>query len=232
MSAPSYSDIQEKIERDLGDLNAPETRQSLVAHLTELTFEMNRLREQQRTLLAAVRARDILIREHGHTGAIAPASAIELNPRDALDTSDGLHDIEWDKDVAFRWTGPGRDTMIRVWLDRAFPITFELALHSYGDKRNRGAIGLTVDGAPIAFKEVSDRLLRSEPFPVIGGSLSTEVGLHVPWLSGKAGTPTRGTAAKSSNGAKRGPASSAKTRKDDDSLHGVAIARMRFVVPA
>jgi hypothetical protein len=236
MSIRSYSDIRDQIERELADLTAKAGREAVIEHLSVLTFELNRIKRQQRTLLAALRARDVLVRNREQTEIGAAAGSIDLDARDALDVADGLYDIEWDKEVAYRWTGPGRDTLIRVWLDRAMPISCEIGVLSYGDERNRGAIHLTVDGVPVATAERGDKLLRSEPFPVVNGSLYSEVGIHVPWLTG-AVSPGNG-ANESRPGGKQnrrlrvnrvGPPGAGGA--GNARLRGIAISRIRFLAP-
>jgi hypothetical protein len=236
MSIRSYSEIRDQIGRELGDLTAPAAREAVIEHLTELTFELSRIKEQQRTLLAALRARDILLRDHEETGTAGPAGPIELDPRDALDTADGLYDIEWDNEIAYRWTGPGHDTLFRVWLDRALPVVCEIALLSYGDGRNRSAVGLTVDGVPVAIEEAGDKLLRSASFPVVGGSLYSEIGIHVPWLTGAAALED-GAAEGRPGGGRRGrrPRAARGAAADgaaDGRVRGIAFTRMRFLAPA
>ena len=200
----------------------------MVEHLVDLTFEVDRLKQYQKTLLAALRARDIVVHEGAGNGVVAPAAAIDLDPRDALDTADGLFDIEWQKEVAFRWTGPGRDSLIRVWLDRTIPVVFEITLFSYGDARNRGAVALTVDGTPVALRETGDLLLRSDPFPCLAGSLLTEVGIHVPWLTG-GGQAAAPEALRGKGRAGRGRSSPARSQPEDQRVRGVAISRLRFL---
>jgi hypothetical protein len=236
MSVRSYSDIRYQIARELDDLTAPAAREAVIEHLTELTFELSRIKEQQRTLLAALRARDILLRENSQTGAIASAGPIELDPRDALDAADGLYNIEWDSEIAYRWTGPGRDTLIRVWLDRAIPIVCEIALRCYGDARNKGAIALTVDGAPVAIEEVGDNLLRSDSFPIAGGSLYSAIRIHVPWLTGAAAPEDDAAGARSSGGRRnrrpRAPRNGTADGVGNERVRGIAVTRIRFLSPA
>jgi hypothetical protein len=234
MTTPTYSEIRDQINRELVDLTLPDARKYLIEHLAELKFELNRLKEHQRILLAALRARDILVREVHHSQLLMPADSIELDLRDVLDTADGFYDVEWDDDVAFRWTGPGRDTVIRAWLDRSLPMLFEIGLVSYGDQRNRGAVALSVDGVPVAIKESGDKLLRSDPLPVVRGSLFTEVGIHVPWLTGPAAAVEHGTGAdERPAGGRRGSRSRApRAASRDERIRGIAISRMRFLPPA
>jgi hypothetical protein len=226
MSNRSYSDIRQQIAGEFVDLTEAATREAVIEHLSLLTFELNRVKQQQRTLLAALRARDILVRDREHGEIVAAAEPIDLDPRDALDVVGGLYDIEWDKEVAYRWTGPDRDTLIRVWLDRAMPIACEIAVHSYGDERNRGAVALTVDGVPVSIAERGEKLLRSEPFPVLSGSLYTEVGVHVPWLIGAA-APGNGAGASR----RRSRANRSGTPEADGGarVRGIAISRIRFL---
>jgi hypothetical protein len=205
----SYSEIRDQIGRELADLSTPSAREAVVEHLTGLTFELARIHEQQRTLLAALRARDILLRDRNGAASVASTGPVELDPRDALDASDGLHDIEWDEETAYRWTGPGRDTLFRVWLDRALPIVCEIGVLNYGDDRNRRAISLTVDGRPVAIAEAGGNLLRSAPFPLADGSLLSEIGIHVPFLCGPAVAGTDG----------------------DQRVRGIAITCLRFRSP-
>jgi hypothetical protein len=233
MSNRSYSDIRDQIGRELADLIEPAAKKAVIEHLSLLTFELDRVKEQQRVLLAALRARDILVRARDQGEIVVPAGPIELDPRDALDAADGLYDIEWDKEVAYRWTGPGRDTLIRVWLDRAMPISCEIGVLSYGDERNRGAIALTVDGVPVAITEHSDTLLRSDPFPVLSRSLYSEVGVHVPWLTGAVApgdgagkSPKRGRRSRASRGGVPDADGGGDAR-----VRGIAITRMRFLSP-
>src|SRR6516165_5295509 len=108
MSNRSYSDIRQQIAGEFVDLTEAATREAVIEHLSLLTFELNRIKQQQRTLLAALRARDILVRDREHGEIVAAAEPIDLDPRDALDVVGGLYDIEWDKEVAYRWTGPDR----------------------------------------------------------------------------------------------------------------------------
>jgi hypothetical protein len=236
MSSPSYGEIREQIRHELGDLAPAEARECLVERLTELRFELNRLKEDQRTLLVALRARDIVMREQWPPNVV-PVGSIDLDPRDALDAADGFHDMEWDQEVAFRWTGPSHDTLVRVWLDRAIPILLEIALLSYGDERNRGAVTLTVDGVPLPIREINNTLLRSDPFPVAAASLYTEVGIHVPWLTGGKSTILDGHAAEGRSSAARSRRSRATRTgsnavSGDQRICGIAITRMRFLSPA
>lgn len=232
MVAPSYSDIRDRIARQLDDLTSADAKAALIERLVELTFEMERLKQYQKTLLAALRARDIVVHDGQGAGAVTRAGLIDLDARDALDAADGFHDIEWQKQTAFRWTGPGRDSLIRVWMDRTVPTCLEMTLISYGDERNRGALGLTVDGVPVGLKEGGDLALRSEPFPCIPGSLVTEIGIHVPWLSGEgvaeghSGAPPRGKAR-----AGRARSSLARAPAQDRRIRGIAITGMRFFPP-
>jgi hypothetical protein len=209
MSMRSYSEIRDQISRELTDLSTPAAREAVVEHLTELTFELGRIREQQRTVLAALRARDVLLRDRDGTTTVASAGPVELDARDALDGADGLHDIEWDEQNAYRWTGPGRDILFRVWLDRALPIVCEIGVLNYGDERNRRAISLTVDGFPVAIAEAGGDLLRSAAFPTADRSLFSEIGIHVPFLSGPAVSGADG----------------------DQRVRGIAITRLRFLSP-
>lgn len=232
MVAPSYSDIRDRIGRQLDDLTSADAKAALIEHLVELTFEVDRLKQYQNTLLAALRARDIIVHDGERTGVVTPAGLIDLDPRDALDAADGFHDIEWQKEVAFRWTGPGRDSLARIWIDRTLSVVLEITLLSYGDARNRGALVLTVDGVPVGLREVGDLVLRSDPFPCIAGSLVTEVGIHVPWLTG-AGV-TDGAAAEPPRGrphASRGRSSPSRVSARDQRSRGIAIAHMRFLAP-
>jgi hypothetical protein len=233
MSNRSYSDIRDQIVREFADLTEADATKAVIEHLSALTFEVNRVKEQQRVLLSALRARDILVRVRDQGEIVAPAGPLELDPRDALDAADGLYDIEWDKEVAYRWTGPGHDTLIRVWLDRAMPISCEIGVRSYGDERNRGAVALTVDGVPVAIAERGDALLRSDPIPVLSGSLYSEFGIHVPWLTGGVASgngagesPKRGRRSRS----RRGGAADADGG-GDARVRGIAITRMRFLSP-
>jgi len=231
MVAPSYSDIRDRIGRQLDDLTSVDARAALIEHLVELTFEVDRLKQYQRTLLAALRARDIVVHGEDRAGLVAPAGLIDLDPRDALDTADGFYDGEWEKEVAFRWTGPGRDSLVRVWLDRTIPMLLELTLISYGDTRNRGAIGLTVDGTPIALREAGDLLLRSDPFPCIAGSLLTEVGIHVPWLSDGSGESAAAEPPRGKGRPARSRPGRARAATQDLRVRGIAISHMRFGSP-
>lgn len=229
MAIRSYSEIRDQIDQDLADLTSPDARKYLIEHLAELRFELNHLKEYQRTLLAALRARDIVLREH-HPGAVPmPAATLDLDLRDVLDTTDGFYDLEWREAVAFRWTGPDHDTVIRAWLDRSIPMLFEVELVSYGDERNQGAVALSVDGAPVAIREIGDKQLRSDPLPVVDGSLFTEVAIHVPWLTGPAGydaAPAR------QPGSRRGRRSRApRAGNGDERIRGIAVSRMRFLSP-
>ena len=219
----SYSDLQARIDQEMADVASPEGRLSLIRHLTQLTFEVERLKQQQKTLLVAVRARDILVRGGGKIEFAVPSSTIELDPRDALDASENLHDIEWDHSIAFRWTGPGRTTLVRIWLDRSVPIVFETKLHNYGDQKNRGSLVLTVDGVPVALREADDMVLRSGPFPILEESLLTEVGIHVPWLTGMGPTDGRADGRKP-----RGVSRKAEPAGGDERIRGIAITHMRF----
>jgi hypothetical protein len=237
MSNPSYSDIRDRIGREFADLTEAAAREAVIEHLSLLTFELNRIKEHQRALLAAVRARDILVRDRNQTEIIAPAGSIDLDPRDALDAAAGLYDIEWDNEVAYRWTGPSHDTLIRVWLDRALPVVCEIAVRSYGDERNRGAIALTVDGVPVAIAERGDKLLRSDPFALLSGSLYTELGIHVPWLTG-AVTTGNGAGESRTGGGRRGRRSrtdrSGASSADDGGdarVRGIAISHLQFLSP-
>jgi hypothetical protein len=236
MSIRSYSDIRDQIGRECTDLTTVAARECVIEHLSLLTFELDRIKEQQRTLLAALRARDILVRDREQTEIVAPAGSIDLDPRDALDAADGLYDIEWDNEVAYRWTGPGRDTLVRVWLDRAMPILCEIAVLSYGDERNRGAIGLTVDGVPVGIAESGDKLLHSDPFPVLAGSLYSEVGIHVRWLTGAVasrdgvgGSRPGGPRVRRSRVNRRG--APVADGAGDKRVRGIAISRIRFLSP-
>lgn len=232
MPARSYSAIRDDIGRELGDLTVAAAREAVIEHLTRLTFELSRLKEQQTLLLGALRARDILLRDPAVAASLEPAAPIDLDPREALDEADGLHDIEWDKDVAYRWTGPDHDTLFRVWLDRAIPIICEIALLSYGDERNRGAIALTVDGVPVGMTEVAEQMLRSGPFPIVGGARYSEIGVHVPWLTGP---PLRaeGAEGRQPQSRRRRPraadAGGAADAGDDRRFRGIAFTRIRFL---
>jgi hypothetical protein len=231
MAIRSYSEIRDQIDRDLADLTLPDARKYLIEQLAELRFEVNRVKEYQRTLLAALRARDILVREHPHTEQPRPAVSIDLDLRDVVDAADGFHDVEWDEDVALRWTGPGHDTVIRAWLDRSIPTLFEIELVSYGDKRNRGTVALSVDGAPVAIKEIRDKRLRSDQLPVIGASLYTEIGIHVPWLTGPAASAEHDARANRQPGGGRHGRRSRTSRAGDgdERIRGIAVSRMRFL---
>ena len=103
---------------------------------------------------------------------------------------------------------------------------------------NRGAIALTVavDGVPVAIAECGDKLLRSDPFPVVSGSLYSEVGIHVPWLTG-AVSPGDGAGESRPDGrrsrrlrANRSGAPDADGAGDARS-RGIAISRIRFLSP-
>jgi hypothetical protein len=225
MPERSYSEIEEQIAQHILDVDSPEARAALVRHLTQLTFELDRLKQTQKTILAAIRARDILVHEDGRTEIVVPAGTIDLDPRDALDASENLHDIEWAGTVAFRWTGPGHTTVVRAWVDRTLPIVFELKLHDHGDDRNRGQVGLTVDGFPVAFRDAGEGTLRSDPFPLVAASLLTEVGIHVPWLlNGDAADAVPSGKSRTRRGKGASPAADTRVR-------GIAIARMRFCAP-
>jgi hypothetical protein len=234
MTARSYSDIRDQIGREIADLALPEARKSLIEHLTELTFELDRLKESQRVLGVALRARDVLACQSGQTAVPGGFRSLELDPREALDTAEGLYGLEWNEEATYRWTGPGKETLIRVWLDRAVPMMFEMVVLSYGDERNRGAVGLTVDGLPIALREIDDKVMRSDPFPIIGESLYTEVVIHVPWLSSGAQSPPKDEEAASGRGGNRRrqrPTASGGSVADDRS-RGIAIIHMRFLSAA
>jgi hypothetical protein len=230
MPARSYSDIRDEISRELGDITAPDAREAVIEHLTRLTFELGRVKQQQSLLRSALRARDILLRERSEPGSVEPAALIELDPRDALDPVDGLYDIEWDKEVAYRWTGPGHDTLIGLWLDRAIPIICEIELFSYGDVRNRGAIALTVDGVPVRTTEAGEKLLRSDPFPVVGGSCYSEVGIHVPRLTGGPALAEAAPAGRRPDGRRRRVhADGTGDVGGDQRVRGIAFTHMRFL---
>jgi len=184
MVMTSYTDIRDQIGKDLADLASADAQARLIDQLAELRFEIDRVKAQQRMLLTALRARDIIVREQSIGGG--PPRVIALDPRDNLDMTEGFHKLDWDADIAVRWTGPGHDTLIRIWLDRTIPVIFELGLLSYGDARNRGAVTLTVDGLPVSFEQVDETLLRSAPLPLLDQSLYTEILVHVPFLTGGA----------------------------------------------
>jgi hypothetical protein len=229
----SYTEIRDDISRELADLSATAAREAVIEHLTRLTFELNRVKQQQSVLLTALRARDVLLRDP--RGNLEPAAPVDLDPRDALDPADGLNDIEWDNDVAYRWTGPGHDTLFRVWLDRAIPIICEITLRSFGDERNRGAIALTVDGVPVGMTEIDGQLLRSDPFPVVGGSRYSEIGVHVPWLTGAPAATESAAEGRQPTGRRRrtraAAVDGAADRGGNQPARGIAFTRIRFLPP-
>jgi hypothetical protein len=231
MSKRSYSDIRDQIASKFAGSTEAAANKVVIEQLSALSFELNRVKEQQRVLLAALRARDILVRTRDQGEIVAPAGPLVLDARDALDAADGFYAFEWDKEVAYRWTGPGPDTLIRIWLDRTMPISCEIDVWSYGDKRNREAVALTVDGVPVAIAERGDALLRSDPFPVHSGSLYSEVGIHVPWLTaaiapgtGAGESPKRARRSRS----RRGGVADAD---GDGRERGIAITRLCFLSP-
>jgi hypothetical protein len=228
MTTPSYSEIRERLDRELAALSPDDARRHLVEHLTELTFEIDRIKQSHRVLLAALRARDSLVREQQHLPLPAVSRTIELDARNAFDVVDGLQDIQWDQTAAFRWSGPGHDVVTQIWLDRSVPIVFEVDVQSYGDQRNRNAVALTVDGVAVGIKDVGDNRLRSEPLPIAAGSLYTELVLHVPFLSREVGS--QAVAQPRGNG-RRSRQSQTAEQPDAgaEPRSGIAVRAMRFL---
>lgn len=178
-----YSKLLDELEADLNDLTDVAARKRLALRVAKLELELRQLKAFQDTMLSALLARDVVAREGVGRTLAPPARLIELTPRDAINVEGGLYPTEWDGGVCFRWTGPGQETVLRAWLDRSAPIVFELALHSYGDERNEGALELRVDGAPVPLQEAGEKLLRSDPLPTLHGSLFTEFAIRTPWMT-------------------------------------------------
>jgi hypothetical protein len=183
--------IEAAIRRELEDLSPAAARDALVTRLATLTGDVSRLSIMQDTLLAALRARDVMAQRGA---ALAGGRFIELGARDFLGGDNGFHDAMWDQDIAYRWTGPEHSVSLRVWLDRTVPLVLEIALFDWGNARNRGALTLTVDGTPVGLAEAGEKLLRSAPFPQLAASLYSDVVLHVPYLSGGKKDAPRGIA--------------------------------------
>lgn len=179
-------DVSKRIEqwqRDLGALSGPEDIGRVARRLADLELRVEQAAQMQLTLLAALRARDVVAREGAGRTLAPPARLVEISARDGLSAEGGLYPLRWDGTIAYRWTGPGESTVFRVWLDRSEPVVFEITLHDYGDPRNEGALELRVDGAPIALQTAAEKLLRSDPFPVVAGSLLTEIAVRTPFMS-------------------------------------------------
>ena len=233
-NSSSYAEIRKDIAlllgRELGNCND----EPLVDILAEMKFELERLRENHKILRIALQSRDVVLRERDPESILPMAQAIEFGARESLDTIHGLHGIEWTGDVAYRWTGPESDLIIRAWVERTMPIVFELCLISYGDERNRGALILTVDGKPVDFAESEEHLLRSAPFPMAASGLFSEIVLHVPFMTG-AQTTLAPTPEPQGRGRGRHRRRSPETSPPPDGIpedartRGIAFSHMRLL---
>ncbi|MTK63772.1 MAG: hypothetical protein F8N15_04430 [Methanobacterium sp.] len=223
----NYTEIRERLGLDLPDIARPEIQSTLLAHLAEMTFEIQRLKQRQYALLAALRAKDVVLR-NTDTDSGRAARLIEIDARNAFDAANCLHGIEWEGDLSFRWTGPAHDFPIRIWLDRTIPIVFEFAVLSYGDPRNKGALTLSVDGISVKFDEVDDRLLRSAPFVTLDQPQITEVVVHVPWLLD--GTQNGRPAPPGEGRGRRGRKAPVPPPEEGDlRVRGIAFTHLRFM---
>jgi hypothetical protein len=219
--------VIEDLERDLGDLSQPDNRRRVAEWIADLQLEQLRVKGLQATLLAALRARDVVAREGAGRTLAPPARLIELRARDAITVEGGVYPIAWDGAIAYRWTGPGAESVLRVWLDRSVPVVFEIALHSFGDPRNEDALELRVDGAPVALQAAGDKLLRSDGFPIVEGSLFTEIAIRTPWMSTE---PTQATSKRSRarQTGKRGQADVERKTQSNAGDRGFAFTHLRF----
>jgi len=216
-AGPSHSQIEDRIRQGLAGVDPEAAREFLIRQLASLTTDLSQLRATQQSLLAAVRTRDVMAATVPPALAAMTSELIELTPRDSLNPANGVHALEWDRDIAFRWTGPGHELRVQAWLDRRLPVVFELALLSYGDPRNEGALALSVDGVPLPLASAGDKLLRSAPLPLLGGSAFTEVVVRVPYLTSET------VVAKPSRRKAPQPA-----KADDPRVRGIAFTRLRF----
>jgi hypothetical protein len=226
-----YDELLARFQGILNDPGSAEGRKSLAEQLAELKFEVQLIKNFQQTLMAALRARDIVAQDRYDRAFVRPARLIELDPRDSFEASEGLLSYGWDGDVPYRWTGPGQDTILRVWLDRSIPVVTEVAVHTYGDPRNRGAVKLFADGALLEVTEVEEKLLRSEPFPVIDEVLYTEIRIHVPWLTGQKPSSDRVQLKRSGRRALKNIVGDIANELDDIGPRGISFTRLRFLAP-
>lgn len=231
-----YSKVIDELDRDFGDLSKPENRGRVAQRIAKLELELHQMKGFQSTLIAALRARDVVAREGPGQTLAPPPRLIQLTARDALRAEGGLHPVEWDGQIAYRWTGPGEETVLRVWLDRTIPVVFEAVIYSYGDQRNRNALELRIDGSAIAFREAGEKLLQSEAFPVVAGSLYTEVAVRTPWMSVEEAPErqeiARGRRARAAGGAKRSAQAGSGPRPAPAGARGFAFTHFRFLSPA
>lgn len=79
------------------------------------------------------------------------AAQWEMDATQSLSGGTNFHALEWGREGAFRWTGPGADAGFDIWIDRRYPLRARLEIADFGHEANKDALSLIVDGSLYPF---------------------------------------------------------------------------------
>lgn len=147
--------------------------------LARLESELAALTRKVAVLDATLRLRDPILLRHGATDPGLLATQARIEAQDHLDPDSGFHPLEYALDgTAIRWTGPGRESRLMVFVHRGMPILLRLGVHDFAGI-DPATLVLSVDGDRLPLRPVEGGWVAG-PWASLAGVAPTDIAILVP----------------------------------------------------
>lgn len=169
-----------KSARHLPDAAHDPAAGDLGARMARLEAEVARLTQQMALLDATLRLRDPMLLRHGASDPALLADHARVEAQDHLDPDSGFHPLEYALDgAAIRWTGPGRESRLTLFVSRARPMEIMLGVHDFGGLEP-DSLRLRVDGEFVPIRPDARSGWVAGPWAPRSSLAPTEIAIIVP----------------------------------------------------